>query len=134
MTHHPTVQHFHDSGDEELLSELRFLVTRILGPCDTCDTLNQASEGQTSGSPVKSGIEFRHGTRESDLATSSRPAAFKLSDLQTMLHARPDARMERWVQNLKNGLGPGDHVFTAELLLSVLQNDCFDRFPPTSGP
>ena len=69
------------------MDELRFLVTRILGP------------RRQEDSPVR------------------------LSDLQTMLHARPDARMERWVQNLTHMGGGGDPIFTAELLLSVLQSD-----------
>lgn len=102
-------------SDDELLSELRSLLTRILGP--------------SSCHPATGQVDGTHGTPGTPGAD-----AFRLSDLQSMLHARPDARMERWVKNLKNGLGPGDHVFTAELLLSVLQNDCFDKFPPTSGP
>ena len=90
-------------------------MTRILGP--------------SSCHPATGQVDGTHGTPGTPGAD-----AFRLSDLQSMLHAWPDARMEPWVKNLKNGLGPGDHVFTAELLLSVLQNDCFDKFPPTSGP
>ncbi|CAK9081464.1 unnamed protein product [Durusdinium trenchii] len=115
-------------GPEELLSELRFLVTRILGP--SMKGMIESTQ-RTSSSPPESPSEMseeKPGSPDSSTRScSSTASAFKLSDLQTMLHARPDARMERWVKNLKSGLGPGDHIFTAELLLSILQNDCFDK-------
>ena len=104
------------SGAEEMLDELRFLVTRIHGPHPRCKSDNDSSS--------------HHGSRvrgEDEDSPQNNSAMFKLSDLQMMLHARPDARMERWVQNLQAGLGPGDHSFTAELLYKLLQTDCFEQ-------
>jgi len=101
---------------EEMLDELRFLVTRIHGPHPRCKSDNDSSS--------------HHGSRvrgEDEDSPQNNSAMFKLSDLQMMLHARPDARMERWVQNLQAGLGPGDHSFTAELLYKLLQTDCFEQ-------
>ncbi|CAJ1328920.1 unnamed protein product [Effrenium voratum] len=91
---------------EELLGELRFLVARIRGP--------RRSESRGDVSPRS-------------CWSSSSEIAFRLSDLQAMLRARPDARMELWVQDLQAGLGPGEHDFTPELLLRLLQQDCFDQ-------
>lgn len=101
------------SGTEEMLDELRFLVTRIHGPhksdSDSSSYHSSRVRGEDEDSPKNNSV------------------IFKLSDLQMMLHARPDARMERWVQNLQAGLGPGDHGFTAELLYKLLQTDCFEQ-------
>lgn len=46
--------------------------------------------------------------------------SFALSYLQSMLRKRPDVSMLRWVKEIKERLGPGDHEIHAQSLLQVL--------------
>eukprot|EP00930_Biecheleria_cincta_P038773 TRINITY_DN26643_c0_g1_i1.p1 TRINITY_DN26643_c0_g1~~TRINITY_DN26643_c0_g1_i1.p1 ORF type:complete len:973 (-),score=160.14 TRINITY_DN26643_c0_g1_i1:75-2993(-) len=43
--------------------------------------------------------------------------------LQSLLCSRPDARMLRWIHEINEILGPGDHVIDADCLLRVVLSD-----------
>eukprot|EP00928_Gymnodinium_smaydae_P031917 TRINITY_DN23269_c0_g1_i1.p1 TRINITY_DN23269_c0_g1~~TRINITY_DN23269_c0_g1_i1.p1 ORF type:complete len:1024 (-),score=245.41 TRINITY_DN23269_c0_g1_i1:144-3215(-) len=80
---------------DEVLAELRSVLNRVRGPCVGEDA---------------------------DASGLTRPS-ITTTELQRILCQQPDAKLQRWVQDVCALIGPGDHLLTAECLLRLLEDD-----------